>query len=615
MRGLRAALAVIASLSAGEGLLWLASRAGGPVVFDVGPSTGAYHSGFTPSEERPPTTFRWSRDRATILLPLDAAAGPGTLTIRFQGFLREAVATHVLLGGRHVASFPAPSGRFQLARLPVQIPAGRLRIDILPEGPVDPGIAVDWIRLEGARFVLPFSVWGPRLLVGGSCVVALLAGFTATGAFASALVLASCQAAWAAVDPFAVAHVSTRAAAPALVLCLLTLALFRARPHVRWVMLALLASYLTKAAALFHPCYFYNDVRNNRRYVQALGSGEGPLLVRSHQAKVRIGVAYPRIVAGKKYAFPYSPVFFLPFTLLTPDPLVIDEAMKHVVLALAAAEVLLAYWLAGLVLGPASGLAAAWLAAMLPILVSRLLLTLWSTLGGHFFDGLLLGCAILMLASPTRAVRVLAFAAAAQASLLTYVASLFNVTLFSGFLALLARRHARRVLLVWALASGLTLYLLYRDFVVTFVSEILPAVLGGGLGPQQSIGSLALLAHQLGRFRLFYGFVWVALALLGLALVQRRARPHALPPIAAYGLAFGCLVLLRSLPGGLFKDLKEMEFVAPLMAILTGVSLEALWERGRAARAGAILLAGWLLAFSVSRYHEYLTTWTALAEL
>ncbi len=603
------------ALGAAEVLLRLASLAKGPVIFDVGPSTGAYHHGFTPSEERPPTTFRWSRDHAVVELPLQTTAAQGTLTIRVQGFRRQAVTTHFLLGGRLVASFPARSGRFHVVTLPVAIPAGPLRIDIRPEGPADPGIAVDWIRLEGARVRLPFSVWGPRLLVGGLCLLALLAGFSPASAFGAALALALAQAAWAALDPFALAHVSSRIAVPALLLAALALMLFRSRPRARWVMLLVLASYLTKGAGLFHPSYFYNDVRNNRRFVLALGEPDGTRLERRHSAQVRIGVAYPRVVAGKKYAFPYSPVFFLPFTLLRPEPLVIDEAMKQAVVALAATEVLLAFWLAGLVFGPGAGLAAALIAATLPILMSRLMLGLWATLGGHFFDTLMIGAALPMLAAPGRLRAVLPFAAAAQASLLTYVASLFNVSLFAGLLALLARHLATRVLFVWAGAVAVTLGLLYSDFVVTFVTEIGPAVLAGHSTEPHAAGQLGRVADALGRMRIFYGFGYPALMLAGLVVLRRHGRPRAVPAVAAYTLSFAALMLLRCLAGGLFDDLKEMEFVAPLVALLAGASLERLWAHGHAGRVASVLAVLWLLAFSVGRYLDYVSTWTALAQL
>jgi hypothetical protein len=83
--------------------------------------------------------------------------------------------------------------------------------------------------------------------------------------------------------------------------------------------------------------------------------------------------------------------------------------------------------------------------------------------------------------------------------------------------------------------------------------------------------------------------------------------------LGAYALAFAGLVALRVLPGGLFKDMKEVEFVAPLVAILAGASLEELFRRGRSGRVAAVLIGLGLLAFAADRSVEFFTTWTALA--
>src|SRR5262249_3802832 len=89
-----------------EGLLRLAAAAQGPLLFDVGPSTGTYGDGFTPSEERQPTTFRWAQDHAALELPLVAEAGAAQLSARLQGTVRRPTLVHGLLGGRQGAALP-----------------------------------------------------------------------------------------------------------------------------------------------------------------------------------------------------------------------------------------------------------------------------------------------------------------------------------------------------------------------------------------------------------------------------------------------------------------------------------------------------------------------------
>ncbi|MGH9889264.1 MAG: hypothetical protein ACREBE_27265, partial [bacterium] len=62
-----------------------------------------------------------------------------------------------------------------------------------------------------------------------------------------------------------------------------------------------------------------------------------------------------------------------------------------------------------------------------------------------------------------------------------------------------------------------------------------------------------------------------------------------------------------------FKDLKEIEFASPLLAVLAGQSLETLWAGGTRGRVAAALVGVGLLIFTLDRYREYWLTWTFLA--
>ena len=54
---------------------------------------------------------------------------------------------------------------------------------------------------------------------------------------------------------------------------------------------------------------------------------------------------------------------------------------------------------------------------------------------------------------------------------------------------------------------------------------------------------------------------------------------------------------------GLFRDLKEITFVAPLVVVLTGLAVEEIRRRSRLA--GALVLAG-LVAYGLGRYGMWL---------
>ncbi len=596
-----------------ELLLALGFRWGGPLVFDVGPSAGPYVAGMLDSEERPPSTFRWTESRATIDLPLTLVGGEPRLTLRAARFLDVPSRVHVSLAGRPAGSFNAPPGGYRVHALTPGRGRGPVRIDI-QSGDPQLGVALDWVRIEGGRWRLPFSAWAPRVLPLALAATALLAGWALGPALALGAGLALVEGVWAARDPFGFTHVANNIGLALPLLSLAVAGVMRRRPRGRLILVAFWLSYLLKAGALFHPSYFYNDVRNNFRYTAALRDDGQSLVERNHAAQVAVGVAYPRMVAGRKYAFPYSPVFFLPFTAL-PDAAIVP-AIKHVAVAAGAAEVVIAFLMAGIVFGPGAGVAAAALAALLPPLHSRMMLAMWSTTAGHFLDTVVVLLVLRLAANGASSARLLALGVALPLALLTYIASLFNLGAFSAAYALFARR-GWRLLAAYAVGVLLTVGFLYRDFVVLVLYEILPALLAGGSGASsvERPGLAEGLLTALWRLPFFLGYGVITLALAGLVLARRRAAPEVFRVVAAYASAFAFLVALRGLSLGLFKDLKEIEFAGPLFAVLAGASLEALWARDRASRTAAVLVALGLLVFTLSRYREYWLTWTFLAGL
>jgi hypothetical protein len=417
---------------------------------------------------------------------------------------------------------------------------------------------------------------------------------------------------WGRADPFALAHVLSKVTLPALALTAACAAVMRGRPGGRWVVPLFLAGYLLKGAGVFHPAFFYPDVQNHGRYVQAWAEAEGTIAERGVAAQRKVNTAYPRFVGGKPYAFPYSPVFFIPFTPLAADSARVEDALRHVGVAAAAAEVPAVFWLGSLALGPGAGVAAAAGAAFLPPLYSRLLYAMWPTIAGHLLDVLAIGAALTLARRPEKRAPLVAFGLLTLAAFLTYISSLFNLALFIVFLALLDRRRAPALLGVLAAAAGATVLWLYGPFTRAFLFEIVPALAHGGAvaTPVQASGPApgGLLA-ALSRVPLFYGWGFPALALAGVVLVRRQADAPARNVITAYGLAFVALVLMRGLGGGLFRDLKEITFVGPLVAVTAGASLETLARRGRRGWLAVVLLAVGLLGFWAERYRFYFSSY------
>jgi hypothetical protein len=594
----------------GEAAIYLASFSRAPLDFDVGPSTGSYLPGFTESEERVPVTFRWTRERASVVLPLAASPGEATLQLRYARFVPGSAIVRLFLNGEPIASFSARPGRFRTQEIRAKFSGDEpLRLEILVDDPHPSrlGLAFDWIRIEGARFRLPLGETAARIFPVGVFLLAAVAGLSLRAAAATGGASALAQALWLATDPFGMVHTQAQIAVIGLAAAALLAIGFR-----RSVPLLFLLGYTLKGAALFHPSYFYPDVRLHRRHLEAFEAASGGILERGIAAQKVAQTAYPRRIAGRDYAFPYSPVFYLPFTLLDRDARGIEAAMKHAGLVLAALELPLVFLLARLLVGAEAAVWAAFLTVFLPPVVNRLLYAQWPTMAGHFFDLL----AILFAAHMSRAVKVtrpmLLYGASGLASGLLYLSSLINLSLFSALLAWFERKRIPALLLYWVLVATAAVLLVYLPFTVLFVTEILPSlasVEGGGTENPPAGFAVVLI-----RITYFYGVGFPAMALAGFLLVWRDGERWVARVLAAYGLSFLGLLALRAV-SGMFKDLKEFVYVGPFVAITAAVALESLWRRGRWGRLAAVMVAAALIGFGLSKYGEYFRQHTPLAGL
>jgi hypothetical protein len=592
------------------------------VLFNLGPNDADHIQGFEPHYEiAGPVATRWTTYQAEVDLPLALRGGPADLSYRFSRVLPETAVVDVRLNGSTIDRFTCRGGAWvtRTVRL-AALPPTPLRIDLVVDSHDrrNLGLKLDWVRLEAAGGRIGFrgrAAWWPVLLVAGAFALFRFGGLSPGMAALAAVPWPVAAWLWGRADPFALAHVLSKLTLPALALTAACAVVMRRRPGGRWVVPLFLAGYLLKGAGVFHPAFFYPDVQNHGRYVQAYAEAQGSIAERGVAAQRKVNTAYPRFVRGRPYAFPYSPVFFIPFTPLAAESAPMEDALRHVGLAAAAAEVAAAFWLGSLALGPGTGVAAAAVAAFLPPLYSRLLYAMWPTIAGHLLDVLAIAAALLLARRPERKAPLVAFGVLTLAAFLTYISSLFNLALFAVFLALLERRRAPALLGVLAAAAGVTVLWLYAAFTRTFVFEIVPALLGGTgvAAPASATGPPpGGLVAALARVPLFYGWGLPALAVAGLVLVRRQGDRAARHVLAAYGMAFVALVLMRGLGGGLFRDLKETTFVGPLVAVTAGASLTALARRGRRGWLAAALVAVGLLAFWAERYLFYFSSYNSV---
>lgn len=593
----------------GRVTLYVAEYARPPLKFDIGPSTGAYLDGFTESEERVPVTFRWTRERSTILLPLEGTGRDVELKLRFARFLEGNANVRLFIDGEPQAVLSARSGRFRTETFSVTLHGERPTISFLVDDPASEGlgIAVDWLAVEDARWSIPSLSLQPTLLVGGIFLLVIALGFSPFFAAVVGAGVAILQAVWFSFDPFAMIHVHEQLTTPGLGSAALVAFGCLVSGRARYLPLLFLLGYLSKGAALFHPSYWYPDVRLHRRYVEVFGAQSGGLVERGIEAQKGSNTAYPRRLAGRNYALPYSPLFYVPFTFVDRDARGLESIMKHTGLLLASMEVLFVCAIGSYLFGARVGLAASILTLFLPPLMSRLLFAQWPTLFGHVLDMAVIGAAARLLTNPRRGSTE--YGVAAVASCLAYISSLFNTTVLTGWLAAFDRERSGKLMLIGLGAALFTVLVLYLPFLRSFVNEIGPAILSGApLAGSDPVG----LTGALGRVRLFFGLGFPMFAVAGLVLARRS--PAAFKVLVSYGATFLVLLTLRAFSGA-FKDLKELVFVGPFVALATGISLEALAARGRHGRIAAVAVGAGLIGFGLSKFAEYAELHTRLAGL
>jgi hypothetical protein len=314
-------------------------------------------------------------------------------------------------------------------------------------------------------------------------------------------------------------------------------------------------------------------------------------------------------VAGRRIAFPYSPVFHL---LAVPLAVAWDEvrAVKALAVLAVGFTMLLVHVLArALGVSPPLARVAQLLLAVLPVTWSRLTLALYPALLGQALEALLI--AHLMrrldhLEGARDSAAAFAFLLLAQ---LAYTGSVINVAALMLTLAAVEAAHAEwprvgRLLGTWSLSLGLVAALLYARFLPVLWSQVLPyaqAVPGEAAVAGTPTGLVALVATRAG---VFFGVLplLVVVGLLSLGGAPVRPRRVILCALSA-GLA---LLVLRFLLPAVFRDAKEVELLALPASVLAAQGVGALAARGGAGRwsAAALLIASvaWSLAGDVSHY-------------
>ncbi|HEY8147466.1 MAG TPA: hypothetical protein VIK51_00940 [Vicinamibacteria bacterium] len=621
------AVLVLAPLLAGR----LAVTGPRTVTLNFGPGDGPYLSGFAPEYEIDDKVgTHWTTYHAGVALPLQVRGGPIDMSYRFTRGFGETAQVEILFDARAVDHFQCRGGTVLERKTALgALPPTRVRIGIESDSHErrDRGLKMDWIRLvlgPGARLrLIGWAAVMPTLAVALVLAIHLLAGWSLRHAVVLTAPWSLAAVAGLVLDPW-LTHRLLRGIPLALTLfggVGLAAAAWRRRrgalsaESLRVLAALALAAFLLRALAVNHPDFYYPDLRTHARLVEKVQEGGASFFVSPSRAIWEHGV-WRTEAYGKTYAFPYTPGFHLPFTLLKVGYDTLLLCLKLSAAAISVVPIFLTWALARR-LG-VSVLGAA-LLAVIPTYTSRLSFAFLPALFGHAFD-LALVC---WLATHLDSIRVprtwLVGAGWIAACQLAYISGVMNTAALVLALVLwaLARRRPAEAVALAAMglgASVIAVALFYRDF-LGMVFDLVPRIAqGAAQAPSRyPVQPFWLVAYE--RTRDFFDTVYPILAAAGLALMWREAEPEGAASTAArrwllVGWLGAYLLLLagRAKAPDVFLHGHETLLVTPLVCLAAGVAVACLARLSRAAWWTAVALLAALAAQGA------LGQWRAIAE-
>jgi hypothetical protein len=520
-----------------------------------------------------------------------------------------------------------------------------LRFEATSQNPRPLSMALDWLEVgPGERGFRPLP--SLRIASAALLLVALgapwLAGASLLTAAAHASAVAVAAAAGLAWDPVAGERILTLGVPAYVVIALATLLLtsLRGRAFLEIepgrarsaLVLLVLTALAVRLALLLHPQFFYPDVRVHALFVWQLAK-DGPVRFlqdfTSHQYRYSLGLQFE---SGHWYAFPYPPAFYLAawplVRLVGGAPEVAVSVLGAAVNALGA---LLIHALARRITGSTrAALAAAAASVLLPIFLVRLSLAYFPALVGHALDALVMLLVLRNLDHLERPRVIGIVGLCIAAALLTYTQSVLNLGLVLPLALLLmlamdrtagAGRRQLGLAAAGVLGATLALVLFYARYVPIFLDmrRGIPMAEEHVLTELQALRSATQpekeeppddpytgpdvdlwrgLSKAGWRLWIFYG-PFTPLVAVGVAWLTARAQPRARPVLIAWASTYVLLNLASGgLPGpNLVRYNKDVELVAPLCCAALGWIVVWLWQRGRALRVAAALLALGFLSY------------------
>ena len=609
--------------------LLLAFQFPSDVFVDFGPNDSRYAQGFREDFEiDEPTLFHWTTHRSQVSLPFHLN-GPYDVTLRYKRHIALEAEIRLFLEGEALEPFVVPHGDFTLRTFRAVRPGAgpfKLRLLARSEDARPLGLALDWMAIRPARrfgAILPtFGALSWILSwVLAFYLVPRLAGLGRRTALISALLGVFAMAVLVATHKFWPVHAASTLGLRAHVATFSLVAFYRWRsnshtsafsdPVARWVLFAVFVGFAIRLFALFHPDFYYPDVRTHSKFVSIIWTEGLSGFFANHIANQHQHLLGLQYVGDRWMAFPYPPLLYLSIYPLSLLQLPVEDWMKLLPTTLAAFEAMLVFSLAKKLGVPArvAGLAA-FLHAMARVLAFRLTVASYAALFGHFWDCLTVLYLVHFFGRIERPRYAAGFAVLVSLSLFSYAGSALTLGLFvpSFCLALIVlatgpgEKRRATIISAWALLGAMVTI---GGFYWQYIPELLPGI--GEIPIEISTGTMsglldftltpvAALSMAAHRLALFYSPLFGILALSSAFLLRRR-RPSPLAGslVVASIVTYLGLNFLRAGLGSthIFQFSKDDLVVLPLVVIALAFVIERVQ---RFSPRGGPLLAAMLIA-------------------
>ena len=605
--------------------LLLAFQVPSDIFFDFGPNDARYTRGFREDfEVDEPTIIHWSSDRATVTLPF-RLSGPYDVTLRYKRHIAAPAQVRFFLGDELVETVTVPQRDFGLIDLHADNPKSgpfELRLLSISDDPRPLGLALDWMQIR------PSSVFGAvvpdarALLWMLSWVLAFyivprLVGLGVNFASASSALAAFALVVLAGVHKLWPVHASATLGLRTHVLALLIVFFFLLRRRIQnsafatsvapWAIYLVYLGLAIRLFALFHPDFYYPDVRTHSKFVSLIWTQGLDGFFANYIENQHAHLLGLQLVGDRWLAFPYPPLLYLTIYPLSLLELPVEDWMKLVPAVLLAIEALILFALARkLRLSDNAAILIVALHVTARVLAFRLAVASYAALFGHFWDTVVVLYLVFFFDRIERPLYAMGFASLIAVSILSYAGSalVLGMLVPAFCLAFVFVKKDRRpetkrlvAIALWALAGALVA-------VFTFYWQYLPELLTQPEASRSSselidvsftpLAALSMAAHRLNLFYWIFGFF----ALACIYFIRHRLEHPLVGPLA--GAAIATFVGMNFLRAGLgtthiFQFSKDDLVILPVVVFALGVAFDAMRQRSKTARiVTTVLLIGWI---------------------